>query len=275
MATFVCSQCDHSAPAKDKYVGKKARCPKCGKTGTVENLNSPDLSFSVNDPPPLNLSDQKSNSSNSGFSILKPRLIFEFLDNNSNLVALLETIWRIIVGLFSVLFLLSWLLQCMLIFRLLSETPGPRALFLCATQIVLLVSAGTAAYIMWFRSFGLSGLKSSSNRFVVIPSLAKFVSAAGEALAAMILIFGVSSAFLLASRGESLADFVPLRLIETDFIRSIASVFVNLVCSAVAAILIFLAGRLFSEMLNVVYSIANDIRMLSENSNITREENAV
>jgi len=273
MATFTCVYCEHSSSAKDKHIGKKVKCPVCQKTGRIENSNSPNLPSPVKNPPPLKLNTQTSSRAKSEFRIWDPKSIFEFLDNNSNLVALLGSMWRIIIGSAGILFLLGWLLQWTIIFKL-ADSPFSIGFSFYATQIVSLVSAGTAAYIMWFRSIELSTLKSSSNRFVVIPSLAKFVSATGEALAAIILISGISTAFLLASKGGSAASLIPLHFIETDIIRSIAASFVTLVFSVVTAIAVFLAGRLISEMLNVVYSIANDIRMLSENSKNAMEENA-
>lgn len=47
MAKFACSECDHKQTVSDEHIGKRTKCPKCGKTGFVSSVAEVVLSESV------------------------------------------------------------------------------------------------------------------------------------------------------------------------------------------------------------------------------------
>jgi DNA-directed RNA polymerase subunit M/transcription elongation factor TFIIS len=254
MPKLTCKHCGHSLTTRRELAGKKVRCPACGETFRVKPPPIPtDLLQAKVDP---RRRDETRSQSQRG---ARPKLagLLGLLDSQNATRKILFSAWAIYVIIFACILVYFWCFSWL-------ASYGRMPIFVL-TQVFSLFTYAVFIAVLWIRRDTSTKKDYSSNQFVVVPIVADFLLANCEAIAVILLLLAIPATLIAPFNTFGLLDgYLMLSSIENVILKILLTALSNLLACVGTAVAIFVTGKLISEMLNILFSIGNDVHRIAE-----------
>ena len=265
MNQFNCEHCGYKSKTKRDLDGKRVRCPSCGRTFRVGQTAAPLPISEINIAKSERVQNRVERQQTSRFNL---NAMLDSLDSHSTTRKILFSAWGIYAVVFACILAFSWCFN----WRGIRYVSYSRMPVFILGQLFLLASYVAFVFVVWCRRATSAAKDHASNQFVVVPIVADFLLASCEAISAVLLILAIPATLILPFNNAGILNaYLEIGEIENSIFRFLLNSLTNLLTCIGLAVAIFIFGKLLSEMLNILFSIGNDVTQLVH-TNISQGE---